>query len=44
MKIDEKSYKNILLYCIRYVAINNSKYVKIYGVNPLDLIFNRVNG
>ena len=43
-KIDEKSYKNILIYYIGYVTIKDSKYVKIYSVNPLYLIFNKVNG
>ena len=28
-KIDEKSYKNILIYNIRHVMIKGSKYVKI---------------
>ena len=36
IKIDEKSYKNILIYYIGYVTIEDSKYV-----NPLS--FNRVN-
>ena len=44
IKIVEKSYKNILIYYIRYVTIKNSKYVKISSVNPLYLIFNKVNG
>ena len=34
IKIDEKSYKNILINYIGYVAIKDSKYVKIYSVNP----------
>ena len=42
-KIDEKSHKNILIYYIRYVTIKDSKYVKINSVNPLYLIFNKVN-
>ena len=42
-KIDEKSHKNILIYYIRYVTIKDSKYVKIDSVNPLYLIFNKVN-
>ena len=42
IKIDEKSYKNILIYYIRYVTIK--KYIKIYSVNPLYLIFRYVNG
>ena len=44
IKIDEKSYKNILIYYIGYVTITDSKYVKIYSVNPLYLIFSKVNG
>ena len=44
IKIVEKSYKNILIYYIRYVTIKNSKYVKINSVTPLYLIFNKVNG
>ena len=40
IKIDEKSYKNILIYNIGYVTIKDSKYVKINSVNPLHLIFN----
>ena len=35
IKIDEKSYKNILIYYIGYVTIKNLKYVKIKSVNPL---------
>ena len=42
--IDEKSYKNIIIYYIGYVTIKDSKYLKINSVNPLYLIFNRVNG
>ena len=44
IKIDEKSCKNILIYYIGYVTIKNSKYVKINSVNPLYLIFNKVDG
>ena len=44
VKTDEKSYKNILIYYIAYVTINDSKYVKIYRVNPLCLLFGKVNG
>ena len=42
IKIDEKSYKNILIYYIGYMTIKDSKYVKINSVNPLYLIFNKV--
>ena len=44
VKTDEKSYKNILIYYIGYVTINDSKYVKIYSANPLRLLFGKVNG
>ena len=44
IKIDEKSYKNILIYYIGHVTIKDSKYVKINGVNSLYLIFSKVNG
>ena len=39
VKIDEKSYKNILIYYIGYVTIKDSKYVKINSVNPLYILF-----
>ena len=42
--LDEKSYKNIPIYDIGYVRVKDSKYVIINSVNPLYLIFNRVNG
>ena len=35
IKIDEKSYKDIFIYCIGYVTIRDSEYVKINYVNPL---------
>ena len=38
IKIDEKSYKNLLINYIGYVTIEDSKYVKINSVNPLYLI------
>ena len=44
IKIDEKSYKKILIYYIAYVTIKDSKYVKINSLNPLYLMFNRING
>ena len=42
IKIDHMSYKNILIYYIAYVTIK--KDLKIYNVNPLQLIFGIVNG
>ena len=44
INMDEKPYKNILIYYIGYVTIKDLKYVKINSVNPLCLIFSRVNG
>ena len=36
INIDEKSYKkNILIDCIGYLILKDSKYVKINRVNPL---------
>ena len=43
IKVDEKSYKNILIYHIGYVTIKDSKYVKINTANPIQLIFKKVN-
>ena len=37
------SYKDILIYYIEYVTIKDLKYVKISSVNPLYLIFSKVN-
>ena len=44
IKIDKKSYKNILIYYIWYVTIKDSKYVNIDSVNPLYLIFRNMSG
>ena len=33
IKIDEKSYKNILIYYIGYVTIKNSRQLKINSAN-----------
>ena len=40
----KKSYEDIFIYCIGYLTIKDLKYVKINSVNPLYLIFNKVNG
>ena len=44
IKIDEKLYKDIIIYYVRYVTIKDMKYAKINRVNPLYLIFNKING
>ena len=43
IKIDEKSYKNLVINCIAYVTIKHSKYVKIKSLNPLYLMLNKMN-
>ena len=44
IKIDEKSYKDIHIYYIGYVTINYLKYIKTNSVNPVHVIFDKVNG
>ena len=44
IKINENSYKNIVIYYIGYVLINDPIYVKINSANPLYLIIDQVNG
>ena len=39
-----KSHKDILIYYIGYVTAKDLKYSKINSVNPLYLIFIKVNG
>ena len=41
--VDETSYKNILIYYIGYVMINDSKKVKINSANPLNRYFKEIN-
>ena len=43
IKIDEKLYKNTFVQYIGYVTIKDLKYIKINKVNPLYLIFGKVN-
>ena len=43
IKLDEKSFKDILIYCVSYLTIKNSKYIKINNVNLLYLIFSKVS-
>ena len=44
IKIDERSYRIILIYYIGYVMMKDSKSIKINSVNILYLIFSKVNG
>ena len=38
IKIDEKSYKSILIYYVGYVTIQDSKNAKTNSVNPFTLL------
>ena len=45
LKIDKKSYKNIGIYNIGYIAIKNiDDCENIYSVNPLYLLVNHASG
>ena len=43
IKLDEKSFKDILIYYISYLTIKSSKYIKINNVNLSYLIFSKVS-
>ena len=46
LKIDKKSYKNIDIYCIGYITLKDSDYVRINNIKILkiNLIINEVDG
>ena len=44
LKIDKTSYKNIDIYYIGYITMKNIEYVNIHSVNPLYLIYDKVDG
>ena len=35
IKLDEKSYKNIFIYLIRYLTVKDLNYTTINSVNPI---------
>ena len=43
IKIDEKSCKNILTYCIGYETVKDLKYLKINSINSSYPIFEKEN-
>ena len=44
LKVDKKLHKNIDIYYIGYIIMKDSDFVKINSVNPLYLIFDKVDG
>ena len=45
LKIDKKSYQDIDIYYVGYIAIKKiDDYENIYSVNPLHLIIDEVDG
>ena len=44
LKTEKQSYKNIDIYYIVYITMNDSDYVKINSVNPSYLIIDKVDG
>ena len=44
LKIDKKSYKNIGIYYIGYITMENSDYVNINSVNPLYINTGEADG
>ena len=44
LKVEKKSYKNIDIYCISYITMKDSDYIKINSINSLYLIINEVDG
>ena len=43
IKIDQKSYKNILTYYTRYATVKKIDQVKGNSANPLQLIIDKIN-
>ena len=43
IKIDDKPYKNIRICYIKHVTFKDLRHIKINSVNPLYLIFNKMN-
>ena len=44
IKIIQKSYKNINIYYIGYIAMKDFDYVNIHSVNPVYFIIDKVDG
>ena len=44
LKVDKKSYKNMDICYIGYITMKDLDYINIHSVNPLYLIFDKVDG
>ena len=44
IKIEEKSYKNVLICHIGYMTVKNVTYIKINRLNPLYVIIDKISG
>ena len=44
IKIDKKSFENIIIYYIGFVTIKNLSYININSINLLYLIIDKVDG
>ena len=44
IELDERSYKNILIYYIGSVTVEDFSYETTKSANPLNLIINKING
>ena len=44
IELDQRSYKNILIYYIGFVTVEDFSYATTKSVNPLNLIINKING
>ena len=44
IKMDKKSYKNIIIYYIGYITFKNPSSVKINSVNPLYVFIDKADG
>ena len=42
--MDNKSYKNVIIYYIWYITIKNLSYVNINSINLVNLITDKVDG
>ena len=44
LKIDQKPYKNVFIYCMGYVTVKSLSYVTINTAIPLYFTINKISG